>query len=75
MYGDTHVVEDAFTTNVHQSVCKVAVHHLQAIVQPPKGRSERVTDSSETTAGCGIGLEHNKRLADLLRNHSRVKHP
>lgn len=69
----TYVVRDVLATKVEQRLRKVAVRHLERVVDTPKRSRKRVADARETTAGCCVRLEHHERLAPLLREHGRIK--
>ena len=56
---------------MEQRTREVAVRHLQAVVESPQRRAEGVRHAVETSAGRGVRLEHEERLADLLRQ-SRI---
>lgn len=57
---------------MEQRARKVAVRHLQGVVQTPQRRRERVADTWESTARRGVRLEHQERLVPRLREHCRV---
>ena len=52
---------------------EVAVHHLQTVIEAPQRSRESVTDTRETTTRSRVRLEHDERLAGLLRDARRVE--
>ena len=68
--SDTHIVVNVLTTNVEQSMAKVAIDHLQTVVEAPQGSGEGVTDTGETTTRGRVRFEHDKRLLVLLGQQS-----
>ena len=58
---------------MEQSTSEVVVCHLQGVVHRPERRRESVTDTWETTARRGVGLEHHKFLACCGDSRDRGK--
>ena len=69
----THVIVNILPTNVQQRIRKVAMGHLEAIVQNPKRSSIALRNSRETTARRRVRLEHDERQRHLLCDSSRVQ--
>ena len=69
----TYVVIHVLPTNMQQRARKVAVRHLQAIVQCPQGRAEAIANPRESTTRRGIGLEHQQRFIGRLGDVRRVQ--
>ena len=68
---DTHVIRHILSTNVQQPPSKVAVRHLQPVVDRPERGPEAVADPGEPAARRRVGLEHHELLARLLRGRDR----
>ena len=58
----THIIINILSSNMQKRPTKIAITHLQSIIQTPKGGSKTITNTREPTATCGVGLEHQKRL-------------
>lgn len=68
-----YIVRNILTTNVQQSTRKVAVRHLQTVVDGPDSRAKAVADTRETSAGRSVRLEHHELLPELLGNARRIQ--
>ena len=69
----THVIRHILTANVQQRARKVAVGHLQTVVDRPQRRPKAIADTREATARSGVRLEHHELLPELLGNARRVE--
>lgn len=58
---------------MQQGVREVAICHGQAVVDSPQRRAETRTDPGEPAARRCVRLEHDERLARLLRDIGRVQ--
>lgn len=68
---DPGVVKDVLATDVQERIGEVAVRHLHAVVEDPERCAEGLGDTGETTAGGGVGFEHDEGEAGLLGEGGR----
>lgn len=70
---NTHIVRIVDTSDVQHSPAEVTVRHLQGIIRHPKGDTETIRNTGETTARRRVGFEHQERFVVLLREHRAVQ--